>query len=527
MNSSEPAVPRSEFSPAVAVGAVIVISTLVRIFFILTGQLNLSPDEAQYWDWSRTLDFSYYSKGPLVAYLIRFWTMVFGSTEFGVRIGAVANVLAAQLLLWWGIGRLWKRPHLALWTLILANTMPLFLAAGLLMTTDNPLVVCWIGALFMLYRLSTEQPRIGDALLLGLFLGLGILAKYIMLAFVPLAMVYGLILGRKQDLPQGFWNRLCLGICFGLVLGLAPILIWNIKHDWVGFRHVAKLGGVSSSKSIPWVRFDVFAEHLGSQILLFTPWWFVFLCISAWRLIQGLMRREVIPYGLEFRQGLLLILGFAPLWVFFFLWSFHTRIYANWPAVSYATGMILAALALEALWKSSEQTIWRRLTKAWLALGVILFLLGHTIALAPVPEKYSPWFRLSGWQDLGAQVDEMKKRHFQDPSRVFLLSDAYGVTAELAFYTKDQRRAFCVDEGRRMNQYDIWPGPENLQGYDAIYIRKDWKRSMTSEVGQMFERVGGKVEVLTRQKGVPARRFTLFYLYGYNGHWPMKIKKDF
>src|SRR6516162_4147232 len=33
--------------------------------------LDLAPDEAHYWDWSRHLDWSYYSKGPLVAYLIR------------------------------------------------------------------------------------------------------------------------------------------------------------------------------------------------------------------------------------------------------------------------------------------------------------------------------------------------------------------------------------------------------------------------------------------------------------------------
>src|SRR5438445_728935 len=33
--------------------------------------LDLAPDEAHYWDWSRHLDWSYYSKGPLVAFLIR------------------------------------------------------------------------------------------------------------------------------------------------------------------------------------------------------------------------------------------------------------------------------------------------------------------------------------------------------------------------------------------------------------------------------------------------------------------------
>lgn len=33
--------------------------------------LDLSGDEAHYWDWSRQLDWSYYSKGPAVAYVIR------------------------------------------------------------------------------------------------------------------------------------------------------------------------------------------------------------------------------------------------------------------------------------------------------------------------------------------------------------------------------------------------------------------------------------------------------------------------
>src|SRR3954454_7313224 len=41
--------------------------------------LDLSPDEAHYWDWSRHLDWSYYSKGPLVAYLIRLGCELFGA----------------------------------------------------------------------------------------------------------------------------------------------------------------------------------------------------------------------------------------------------------------------------------------------------------------------------------------------------------------------------------------------------------------------------------------------------------------
>src|SRR5438270_4309761 len=59
--------------------------------------LDLAPDEAHYWDWSRHLDWSYYSKGPLVAYLIRAgcllagaWSRHLTSTDMlAVRLPAV------------------------------------------------------------------------------------------------------------------------------------------------------------------------------------------------------------------------------------------------------------------------------------------------------------------------------------------------------------------------------------------------------------------------------------------------------
>src|SRR2546422_6222814 len=66
--------------------------------------LDLAPDEAHYWDWSRHLDWSYYSKGPLVAWLVRLSCELFGGWSerltgnlmFAVRLPAV---LCGSLLL--------------------------------------------------------------------------------------------------------------------------------------------------------------------------------------------------------------------------------------------------------------------------------------------------------------------------------------------------------------------------------------------------------------------------------------------
>src|SRR5215467_8808977 len=51
----------------------------LRVYYLASDcRLELAPDEAHYWDWSRHLDWSYYSKGPLVAWLIRASWELFG-----------------------------------------------------------------------------------------------------------------------------------------------------------------------------------------------------------------------------------------------------------------------------------------------------------------------------------------------------------------------------------------------------------------------------------------------------------------
>ncbi|MEO2088494.1 MAG: glycosyltransferase family 39 protein, partial [Gemmataceae bacterium] len=71
--------------------SLIAAASLVNLVYVaLLCPHDLSPDEAHYWDWSRHLDWCYYSKGPLVAWLIRGSCELFGTTAFAVRLPAVA-----------------------------------------------------------------------------------------------------------------------------------------------------------------------------------------------------------------------------------------------------------------------------------------------------------------------------------------------------------------------------------------------------------------------------------------------------
>src|SRR6266852_3208751 len=64
---------------AAAVVLIVAAVCLRLMYLAYSCPLDLAPDEAHYWDWSRHLDWSYYSKVPVVAYLIRASCEVAGS----------------------------------------------------------------------------------------------------------------------------------------------------------------------------------------------------------------------------------------------------------------------------------------------------------------------------------------------------------------------------------------------------------------------------------------------------------------
>src|SRR3954468_11713165 len=77
--------------------------TGLRVLWIALQPADLYPDEAQYWIWSQQLAFGYYSKPPLVAWLIALTTGLFGDSEFAIRLSAPLLHAAAAVFVY-GIG---------------------------------------------------------------------------------------------------------------------------------------------------------------------------------------------------------------------------------------------------------------------------------------------------------------------------------------------------------------------------------------------------------------------------------------
>ena len=70
----------------------------LRLGFILTTMVI--DDEAYYYIYSRHLAWGYIDHGPLIAFLIKTFTTIFGGNGFGIRVGSVVLVTSLGCFLY-------------------------------------------------------------------------------------------------------------------------------------------------------------------------------------------------------------------------------------------------------------------------------------------------------------------------------------------------------------------------------------------------------------------------------------------
>src|ERR1017187_1820715 len=130
---------------------VIFVMLIARWLYIASGTIDLEKDEAYQWLWSKHLALSYYSKPPGIALIQFASTSLWGDTEFGVRFCSplFAAILSVMVL------RFFAREVSAragFWLLLIVTTAPLLGIGTILLTTDPPMVLCWMWALVAGWR---------------------------------------------------------------------------------------------------------------------------------------------------------------------------------------------------------------------------------------------------------------------------------------------------------------------------------------------------------------------------------------
>src|SRR5690606_12350050 len=161
---------------------VLFVVTAARIGALFYNPLGLYFDEAQYWNWSRSFDWGYFTKPPLIAWVIGATTALAGTdAEWAIRLGApLAHFVAAGAL--FVLGRLMYGSWAGFWAGLGYLMLPGVFFSSNLISTDALLLPLWSLALLAMWRLMTTRAW-AWAIALGVFLGVGVLAKYAMLYF--------------------------------------------------------------------------------------------------------------------------------------------------------------------------------------------------------------------------------------------------------------------------------------------------------------------------------------------------------
>lgn len=487
--------------------------SVFRIYYILHGPLDLSPDEAHYWEWSRRLDLSYYSKGPMIAYLIYVSTSIFGGTVFGIRIMAVIFSALSSIYMFRLVTHMFDKQEpkisqpAALSSALLLQVIPMFAPFGVIFTIDSPFLFFWMLSLYIFWKAITSDIKDSSLkiwLFLGISIGLGLLTKYTMAFFYLCAFLF-LLFSEKRYLLKTIKPYAALLISF---LVFSPVVIWNLQHDWVTIRHTAGQTHISEGLAIS---FKNFIEFFGSQIGIITPIIFVMMFYALFKLgTKGL------------QSGFLLYFS-IPIIGFFLLKSIHGKVQPNWAMTGYITGIIaFAKYFMERETRGKGQG--RLLVIAGITAAIFVTVIAHYPSIIKLPPKLDPSSRLRGWKELGVEIsrihDSMKNK-----GEVFIFSDRYQVSSELAFYVKGYPRTYCINLGRRMNQYDLWPdmnsaakimqNKEGINTINAVFVRID-NVDMPTEAAKAFEKYDKRL-LQVYDRGHLLREYSIFICYNFKG----------
>lgn len=409
---------------------VLTVLTMYRAWVIVHNSLPLYMDEAQYWVWSLKPDWGYYSKPPMVAWVIRLFSWL-GDSELAVRAGTLLlHLLTASLVCALGHRMFGVRVGIA--SAMLFISLPLVGFNSLFMTTDAPLLFFWGIATYALWH-AVERNRWTDWILVGVAAGLGLLSKYSMTIFAPsVALVLCLPHYRRH------WRNPLVYVAAVLALIIfLPNLWWNAQMDFVSFRHTAEISQLDRGLFHP----ARLAEFIGGQIGCMGPIVFVFLVIalvspSVWH---------------DRRLGFLAALT-LPFLALISLQALLAKANANWAAPAYFAGTLLVA----------AQLVIHQRMRWWLAMILLnLMLLSgfyHYRTLAEtlgikLTRKTDPYARVLGWPQAGMSVSQTLV-NYPDAQLAVLDRSEFSL---LSYYVRphpDKMRIWNP-EGNRQNHFHL------------------------------------------------------------------------
>ncbi|RYZ14166.1 MAG: glycosyltransferase family 39 protein [Alphaproteobacteria bacterium] len=381
-------------NPTLCAAIVIAMVVLVRIAVVIATPMEIGPDESQYWRWSRTLDFGYYSKPPLIAWIIAASTAVFGDGEWAIRLPSpILHGIAAMFLFL--LGKQAFNARVGAWAAALYLLMPGITLSSTIMSTDAVLLPAWAGAIYFLWRFR-DSGNMGDAILAGAMIGLAMLGKYAALYLWGGAALAALL---DRDMRKAVLSPAGVAMVLASLVVWGPNIWWNFAHDFATVSHTADNANLGEAGFNP---LHVFT-YLGDQAAVFGPI-SLLLLLAGFALILG--RKDKWTTSRE----LWLLAFVAPPLIVIMGQEILSRAHANWAATAYPGACVLLASWIDRGFGSDTSRVKvSPFLKAGVALnavvGIAFMVFWLSPSLADSLRASSGMKGVRGWEETVAGLD--------------------------------------------------------------------------------------------------------------------------
>tara|TARA_Y100001970_G_C14191239_1_gene835514 strand:+ start:584 stop:1975 length:1392 start_codon:yes stop_codon:yes gene_type:complete len=217
--------------------ATLAIIFVIKILSINFTSFNLFGDEAQYWLWSKNLDFGYFSKPPLLAWSIGLYTLIFSDSFVSLKLFPSVIYIITACAIYKLSNNIGTDRIGSITCSLIFLSIPAVTFSSFILSTDLFLLLFWTLSLNELVKIQ-RVPKFKNFILLGVFLGLGFLSKYAAIYFTICLFVYVLI--DKNFRVFFFKNYIgfFLSLCCILLI-VFPNIMWNFNNSWVTFSHTS------------------------------------------------------------------------------------------------------------------------------------------------------------------------------------------------------------------------------------------------------------------------------------------------
>lgn len=475
------------------------IIAVVMIRIVLVFAMGMMPQDAYYYLYSEHLSLSYFDHPPMIAWLLRTFSIVFGKTVLGVKLTDFI-LTTGTIFVFYRLAQKFHTGFMVDRSMYLILSTMLISILSLVTTPDVPLMLFWSLSVLFLYR-AIESNQTRDWLLAGFMTGLAFDSKYTALMILVGLFGYLLTYAPKRHLLRRKGPYLAVMI---FVLTIMPVLIWNFQNDWISIKFQSS--DRVSSMEVMNIQLKYFFGNIGTQMFLLLPALYIFLLVALIRQTFNYFKSRCQPDGHHW-----FLWWFCAPMVFGFM--FLSMIYwvkLNWAMPAYITGILLAVNFIPG---------------KWVRIQVLLSVVFHFAFLIQV--FYYPFSIRSddtwwGWPELAAHVKQIHTRY---PDSFIFSDDGYKTSAELSFFL-DQKIYSGNVIGKDGLQFSIIdPELHHLKNKNALYIDSEKRFDDINphpmprpELSEYFESVQQMEPIIIyNDSGEPERKFLVYYLTNYKG----------